>query len=885
MVLSSKNLRVMLVVLFILQFITPTPKVSAVSQTTNQKFQVDVSKALNSYIKKNGGNITLQYQDLITDDQFHINGDSKRAAASTIKLPLALYVMELAAQKKINLNKRLTYKSYHYYGGSGVIQYHKVGSSYTVKDLVKKAMVHSDNIAFIMLREMVGRQNFINYMKKIGGKYTYPNGQNMTSAKDLVIYADYLYKFSQKSSLGKELVTYLKNTDYNTTIPKGIKGVETAHKVGMIPMNKIYNDIGIVYDKNPFVLAVMTNNLSYEKSQKVIADIAAIVYKYHKVKDSAQYIKVKSDVPVYSKNSSKSIKLTKLLKGQYYKVKASKGDWYQLQVGEKTGYIRKKSVTSYHKITNASFSNKIKNYGLLKIIKTADVWSKSSKNSKKIATVYKNIEMTFDSETKGFYKISIGNRVGYIHKEAIELQFTKAIKFFEANKEQLPIYSDKTSKSNVIGHLMKGEVFPRVKDHGNWHEIQLGSEKAFIKKAETKAVFKTTISDSSNKKETVGKLLLTRIVEVYDSSGENMIGTLSSGKVFAFIGKGEDGYTINLSGRLGYISGDGIEELIEENQVVAASKNKTIPITLTFAGDMMMDWSIKNTIKKHGVDYPFKQVKKEVTASDLSIVNLESAVTTRTAKYAKEYNFKSNPDSLKGVKNAGFDVISLANNHTMDFKREGLIDTMKALKKYKLDYVGAGYTSKEAYKAKTYDIQGKKVKILAFSRVLPNIDWKVQSNRAGIADGYNITLMTSTIKRESKNADYLFVYIHWGTERSKKPQEFQRVWAKQMIDAGASGIIGSHPHVLQGFEYYKGKPIAYSLGNFLFPDYVKGDTAQTGLLNLTLSGNKISMDFTPYYIYKDQIRKQNKEEQKKVWRNLQSISYNVSISDGVIKKK
>ncbi|KAB2336757.1 hypothetical protein F7731_10410 [Cytobacillus depressus] len=129
--------------------------------------------------------------------------------------------------------------------------------------------------------EKVGKGNLINYMKKLGGTYTYPQGKSITSAKDLTLYAAKLYAFSQKSANGKELVKYLKSTIYSTTIPAGIKGVEVAHKVGMIPMNLIYNDIAIVYDENPYVLAVTTKNLEYNHSQTVIANIASITHKHH----------------------------------------------------------------------------------------------------------------------------------------------------------------------------------------------------------------------------------------------------------------------------------------------------------------------------------------------------------------------------------------------------------------------------------------------------------------------------------------------------------------------------------------------------------------------------------------------------------------------------
>jgi poly-gamma-glutamate synthesis protein (capsule biosynthesis protein) len=104
-----------------------------------------------------------------------------------------------------------------------------------------------------------------------------------------------------------------------------------------------------------------------------------------------------------------------------------------------------------------------------------------------------------------------------------------------------------------------------------------------------------------------------------------------------------------------------------------------------------------------------------------------------------------------------------------------------------------------------------------------------------------------------------------------------------MIDSGADGVIGSHPHVLQGFEYYKGKPIAYSLGNFLFPNYIKGDKAQTGILHLDIQKDNIEMSFVPFKIIQDQIIVQNEQEKQVVWNELQTLSYGeVQINNGII---
>jgi poly-gamma-glutamate capsule biosynthesis protein CapA/YwtB (metallophosphatase superfamily) len=301
-------------------------------------------------------------------------------------------------------------------------------------------------------------------------------------------------------------------------------------------------------------------------------------------------------------------------------------------------------------------------------------------------------------------------------------------------------------------------------------------------------------------------------------------------------------------------------------------------ISIVFAGDTMMDWSIRETVKTKGPDYPFRYVKKEVEASDYAVVNLETAVTDHTGVFSKEYNFKSDPVALQGLKNAGFDLISLANNHTMDFQEKGLFDTMHYIHTYDMSYIGAGSNAKEAYKSKEVMIKGKKFRFLAFSRVLPSTSWTAGKNSPGLANGYNLNLIEDIVSRESKWCDYLMVYMHWGKERSQHPEPYQVNYAQTMIDAGADVIVGSHPHVLQGFQYYKGKPIAYSLGNFLFPDYVKGSSAETGLLKINIINGKIGMQFKPYYIKNDMIIKLDSDEEKRILAKLEELSYQIKLT-------
>jgi beta-lactamase class A len=260
-------------------------------------FLNELRTELEDYINPYQGKITLHYLNLESEISFNISSGKKVPAASRIKLPLAIYVMTLVDKGEMDLTEKLSYKSHHYYGGSGVIQNDKIGSSYSIEDLVEKALVYSDNIAFIMLKERVGQKQFIQFMKRLGAAVTYPDGQNLTSASDLILYAKELYRLAKVSENGAKLINYLENTIYNTTIPHGITGKNIAHKVGMIPKDLIYNDVALVYDKQPFALAVTTEGIGYEKSQQVIADIANIVNSHHELiaQENSQYTTV--DVP------------------------------------------------------------------------------------------------------------------------------------------------------------------------------------------------------------------------------------------------------------------------------------------------------------------------------------------------------------------------------------------------------------------------------------------------------------------------------------------------------------------------------------------------------------------------------------------------------------
>ncbi|TLS39043.1 CapA family protein [Pseudalkalibacillus caeni] len=309
-----------------------------------------------------------------------------------------------------------------------------------------------------------------------------------------------------------------------------------------------------------------------------------------------------------------------------------------------------------------------------------------------------------------------------------------------------------------------------------------------------------------------------------------------------------------------------------EKQVLDSA---TEPIELAFAGDVILEASGKTAVQKYGIDYPFEQIKGDIIGADYAVVNLETPITGRTLPFPKEFNFKSGQELLTGLTNAGFDMVTLANNHTMDYGEQGLIDTLKNLNDKKIPYIGAGLNEEEAFSSKTVEIKGRKIGFIGFSRVLPDVSWYAGKEKPGIASGYQLDRMVEIVKEAKEEADCLFVYIHWGKERHSIPEQYQLEYAKALVDAGADGIIGSHPHVLQGFQFYKNKPIAYSLGNFLFPDHVNGKTAESGILKLTINGEDIAMRFIPCMIKNDQIVKLDNKQGESLLNDLVNISYNI----------
>ena len=211
------------------------------------------------------------------------------------------------------------------------------------------------------------------------------------------------------------------------------------------------------------------------------------------------------------------------------------------------------------------------------------------------------------------------------------------------------------------------------------------------------------------------------------------------------------------------------------------------------------------------------QLLQELQDADIFMVNNEFPFSNRGEPMEdKQFTFCCDPKYVKALNEMGVDIVSLANNHTLDYGRDALSDTFTTLDGAGILYAGAGETKERAYELQIIEKNGKKFGFLAASRVVPESNWKVEERTPGMLTAYDDTKLVQLIKEARSGCDFLSVYIHWGVEYDAYPQDYQTKIATDCFNAGADLILGAHTHCLQGISYISGKPVFYSLGNFVF---------------------------------------------------------------------
>jgi len=285
-------------------------------------------------------------------------------------------------------------------------------------------------------------------------------------------------------------------------------------------------------------------------------------------------------------------------------------------------------------------------------------------------------------------------------------------------------------------------------------------------------------------------------------------------------------------------------EFVEVNPQQTVENNlQPEQIRMVLAGDIMLERGVEYMVEKYGsgdFKFPFLKIAGYLKGADIVFANLEGPISDKGIKVGSIYSFRHKPESMEGLNYAGFNVISLANNHAFDYGREALEDCLTRLSNVGIDYVGAGFSEDETYSPLIKEIKDTKIGFLAYTNLGPET-WKARGDNSGIAwiDGSELSRAKLEIEEAKSEVDILIVSLHAGEEYQETPAQFQVDFAKMAIDAGADIIAGHHPHVVQPNEKYKEGWIFYSLGNFIFDQGFSEETMKGQIVEILIKDGEI----------------------------------------------
>ena len=244
-------------------------------------------------------------------------------------------------------------------------------------------------------------------------------------------------------------------------------------------------------------------------------------------------------------------------------------------------------------------------------------------------------------------------------------------------------------------------------------------------------------------------------------------------------------------------------------------------VHLAAVGDISLDRSLGEVLRQGDLQYPFSAVTEQLRRADISVGNLESALGDSGVPQQKSYTFRAPPEAAASLAMGGFDLVSLANNHGMDYGEKALIQAVDLLHKEGLTTVGAGENDAAAYAPQIIESNGLRIAFLGYANVpvegggFDVASWTAGPDKPGIAWA-EPQIVAENIAAIRNQVDLIVVLLHSGIEYLPTPGEAQQAIAHAAIDAGADLVIGHHAHILQGIEYYKDGVIIFGTGNFAF---------------------------------------------------------------------
>ncbi|MCR4647074.1 MAG: CapA family protein [Oscillospiraceae bacterium] len=313
-----------------------------------------------------------------------------------------------------------------------------------------------------------------------------------------------------------------------------------------------------------------------------------------------------------------------------------------------------------------------------------------------------------------------------------------------------------------------------------------------------------------------------------------------------------------------------------------------------FTGDISVADGARTTNRwvAHGRDTSScfdETIMEHMQKADICFADNEFPYTTRgSATVGKDYTYRADPANVQLMLDLGVDIVSIANNHTYDYGPDGVLDTLETLDNAGIARVGAGKNLAEASETKFFDLDGLRVAFLSGTRV----EWVELTKGAtetepGVFRTVDPELLYQRVREARERADVVIVYIHWGIEGVDYLEEYQQTVGKGLVDAGADAVVGDHTHCLQGIEFYKDKPIIYSLGNFWF----NAKTQRSVLAEIHVTGTRSDHELRLQYLPAMQSDCtisyiSDPGQQSQYYRYLESISDGIQFDeDGYVTPK
>jgi len=281
-------------------------------------------------------------------------------------------------------------------------------------------------------------------------------------------------------------------------------------------------------------------------------------------------------------------------------------------------------------------------------------------------------------------------------------------------------------------------------------------------------------------------------------------------------------------------------------------------ISLNAVGDILPGRHVAQRMAEHDVNYPFEKIAPCVSGADIVFGDLECPLTDRYPAPTSGMTFLAPSKTIEGIKLLGLNVAALANNHSTNFGREAFVDTLNLLKANNIKYTGGGMNYAEAHQPAIMDVGGVKIAFLDYNSITGSID--ATPDKPGVSwismppwypeNEQQIATALEDIRLAKEHADVVIASFHWSQEDVYYPSQSMKNLAHGACDAGADMVIGSHPHSIQPLEYYNGKFIAYSMGNFVFDQMQRDQTREGFFIKCRFTDSVLTgLELVPYKIY------------------------------------